>query len=1087
MEYCSILVYNKIAISYSHNQNKKRLIHKKTNIPALLLIFVMFSTSNLSFAETQDYKFTQLKIEDGLSQSTVYSIIQDDKGFMWFGTGNGLNKYDGYKFTVYLNDPADSTSISDDGITTLFEDAEGIIWIGTVAGNVNRFNRKDESFSHKNISAFIGDKNLPVESYYDYPISFSRNLSQTITAICEDENHNLWIGTWGKGIFVIDKNLNLINHYYNDSSSKSLLPTNRIMDILCDTDGNIWIATFGSGFIKGSKNGNGKFEFSSYSNNSLNDYQIIKVFEDSKKNIWIGTYHSGVYFLSREQKKNDSSQVKFVQYKNNPNINSISNNTVMYLEEDKNGNIWIGTLGGGLNRLNTKTGLFTTFRSDPLDQNSLADNDILSLCIDKSGIIWVGSHLGKGVTKIQKNTTKFNLISYQPNNPHSINDGVVWTIHKDKNGLLWIGTYKGGLNCYDLQRNRLLFYRDMSNSKISSNHIRVIREDNFGNLWIGTYDGGLNILNKRSGEFKVYKFNPDDSSSISGNQIQSILIDGNEYYVGTFGGGLCLTKIDGNPFNQQIKFERIVNDVNDNNSLSDNRVYKIYKDDKGLIWICTYGGGINLFNPSSKTFKRFPNTAAEQNNITANNSMTILRDSYNTMWVGTYGGGLYSFDIESGKFSRYSAREGMTSAVVYGIMEDRLKNLWISSDNGIFKYDLINKDFTRFDIKDGLQSLEFSGGAYLTADDGTMFFGGINGINYFKPENIKTNTFIPPVVITSIKVLDNYLKGEHSELELLYNQNTISFEFASLDYSDPRDNQYAFMLEGFDDDWQFTNSSLRIANYTNLAPGEYTFKVRGSNSDGMWNENYASVIIIISPPFWKTYWFIAFVSLITILVLYYIFTIRIKSQLAIEKLKSRIAADLHDNIGSGLTEISILSEVAARNKDTNKSSKELGKISELSRQLVDNMSDIVWVVNPEKDSLHDLIVRLKNSYSDTITSLGCELKVKDLHKLKSIKIPIDVKQNLYLILKEALNNAVKHSKAVLITLTANIEDDKLTITLEDNGVGMNSIDSSIGNGIINMNKRAKAIGWELKINSQADKGSAVVLSGKVRTKKFIKV
>ncbi|MCL6493599.1 MAG: hypothetical protein K6T54_02340 [Ignavibacterium sp.] len=1058
----------------------------------LIILSVILFTSKYSLAEIQDYKFTQLKIEDGLSQSTVYSIIQDKKGFMWFGTGNGLNKYDGYKFTIYLNDPSDTTSISDDGITTLFEDVNGTIWIGTVAGNVNRFNRKDETFTYNNISSFTGELNLPVESYYDYPISFSRNLSQTITAICEDVNHNLWIGTWGKGIFVIDKNFKLIHHFFNDGSSASILPTNRIMDILCDRDGNIWIATFGKGFMKAVKDGNNKFKFISYSkisdkDNSLNDDHIIKVFEDSKKNIWIGTYHSGVFYLSNEHKKNNPEEIKFVQYKNSSNSNSLSNNTVMYFDEDKNGNIWIGTLGGGLNKLNSQTKLFTNFISNPLERNSLADNDILSLCVDKSGIIWVGSHLGKGITKIQKNTTKFNLISHQPNNPQSLNDGVVWAIHQDKNGLLWIGTYKGGLNCYDFQNNKLIFYNNKSNSKITSNHIRVIQEDNFGNLWIGTYDGGLNLYNKASGEFKSYSFNPNDSTSIAGNQIQTILIDGNNYYIGTFGGGLCRATINGNPFNQQLKFERIVNVENDNNSLSDNRVYKIYKDVEGLIWICTYGGGINLFNPSTKIFKRFPNTAAEKNNITANNSMTILRDSYNTMWVGTYGGGLYSFDIESGKFSRYSAREGITSAVVYGIMEDRLKNLWISSDNGIFKYDLINKDFTRFDIKDGLQSLEFSGGAYLTAKDGTMFFGGINGINYFRPENIKTNTFIPPVVITAIKVLDKNLKGEHSELELLYNQNTISFEFASLDYSDPKDNLYAFMLEGFDNDWQFTNSSLRIANYTNLSPGEYIFKVRGSNSDGMWNENYASITIIISPPFWKTYWFIALISLITVLVLYYVFTIRIKSQLAIEKLKSRIAADLHDNVGSGLTEISILSEVAARNKTVNHSSNELGKISELARQLVDNMSDIVWVVNPEKDSLHDLIVRLKNSYSEMITSMGSELRVKGTHNLKNIKIPIDVKQNLYLILKEAMNNAVKHSKASLITLTANIEDDNLTIILEDNGVGINSNESSVGNGIINMNKRAKEIGWNLKINSDAGKGTSVIFGGKIKSKKFFRI
>lgn len=1041
------------------------------------------------FPQTEEYKFTQLKIEDGLSQSTVYSIIQDKKGFMWFGTGNGLNRYDGYYFKQYFNSPSDSNSLSDDGIISMYEDKSGIIWIGTSAGNINRFDRTKEKFSHKNISELIKKSDLPSDYYFDYPISFARNLSQTITAICEDKNHNLWIGTWGKGIIVIDKNFKIQNHFYYDSTDyKSTLPTNRIMDILCDKDGNIWIATFGRGLLKTD------FSKDSYSTNFRKylfekkdfggDNHIIKIFEDSKNNLWIGTYHSGVYFLSSDQKKSNPEKVKFLQYKNSLAANSLSNNAIMYFAEDNDGNIWIGTLGGGLDKFNPRSKSFLNFKSDPWNTNSLADNDILSLCIDNSGIVWAGSHLGKGITKIQKNTTKFNLIGYQPNNQSSLNDGVVWAIYKDKDGLLWIGTYKGGLNCYDPLRKKLLFFKNKSNSKLSSNHIRVIAEDNYNNLWIGTYDGGLNLYNKKTGEVKVYMYNPVDSNSLAGNQIQTILIDGNNYYIGTFGSGLHMVSIQGNPFNRVLKFEKFFNNPNDNKTLSDNRIYKIYKDQKNLIWICTYGGSIELFNPETKTFRHYTNNAVDPENITARNSMTILRDSYNTMWVGTYGGGLYSFDSESGKFTRYSAREGMSSAVVYGILEDKLKNLWMSSDNGIFKYDLINKDFTRFDIKDGLQSLEFSGGAYLYSDDGIMYFGGINGVNYFRPENIKINSFIPPVVITSVKVNDNIIKGEAVNLNLKYYQNNVSLEFASLDFSDPRDNLYAYKLEGFDDDWQFANSSLRIAYYTNLPPGEYVFKVRGSNSDGIWNENYASVTILISPPFWKTYWFLGLVSLTTVFILYYIFTVRIKSQLEIEKLKSKIAADLHDNIGSGLTEISILSEVASRTTGNNASAT-LQKISERSRQLVDSMSDIVWVINPEKDSLHDLMIRLKNSYSDILSSVNCDLKITNLQNLKRVKIPIDIKQNLYLILKEALNNAIKHSKATLIKIEFDSKDDYLNIKLEDNGIGMDFNKTTIGNGIQNMNKRAMAIGWKLEIESKENKGTLIMVSGKIKSGKII--
>jgi signal transduction histidine kinase len=317
-------------------------------------------------------------------------------------------------------------------------------------------------------------------------------------------------------------------------------------------------------------------------------------------------------------------------------------------------------------------------------------------------------------------------------------------------------------------------------------------------------------------------------------------------------------------------------------------------------------------------------------------------------------------------------------------------------------------------------------------------------------------------------------------LILNHKKNFITFEFSSLDYTDPRDNQYSYTLEGLQDDWQLTESSSRSATYTDLRPGTYVFKVRGSNSDGVWSENYASIKIKILYPFWETWWFITLMIILLAAFIYYLGTMRTKNLLAIEKIKSKLAADLHDNIGSGLTEISILSEVASRknNSEQKLSGSELNKISEISRQLVDNMSDIVWVVNPSRDSLHDLILRLKDNYSELLNSMGISFKSKNLESLKEVKLPMDVKQNLYLIFKEAINNSIKHSKCRHITLESNLRNDVLEISLTDDGNGFDETIHSKGNGLKNMEKRAAQIKGRIKIKSSVSSGTSIRFIGK---------
>lgn len=1058
---------------------KMTFMHPKSIILIILLLpEILISTSG-------DYNFKQLRIEDGLSQSTVFTSLQDKLGFMWFGTSSGLNRYDGYSFTIYSHDPGDSLSLSDDRIVSLFEDSDGIMWIGTINGNINKYNRLTDAFTYINILDLIDEEVQSESDYYDYPMSFSRNQSHSITSLIEDRDGNIWIGTWGKGIIVVDKFFQKINHFYHTSFSKSELPTNRIMKLITDENGIIWIGTFGGGLCKAVKNNSGQFLFSNYSQSGSNqtgisDSKIITLLNDSNGNLWIGTYYGGLNKLLNKDKSIDPSTANFNKYFPNGASNSISHSTIMALCEDKLGNIWIGTMGGGLDRYNPALKKFINFRHNPLNPNSLADNDVLSLSVDRAGLVWAGSHLGTGITKIQRSTAKFNLLTHQQENPNSLNDNVIWSIYEDKDNILWVATYRGGLNRIDRRSNQFKFimHDPKSSNTISSNHIRAVAEDRFGNLWIGTYNAGLNILEKNSSRIK--KYINSSTEGLSANQIQSILIDNDEYWIGTFGGGLNYIKTSFNPFNENLIFKHFISDPSNPATLSDNRVYKVFKDSRGTIWIGTFGGGLNKLDLSSNTFFHYKYNPLDNESLADDKVLSVAEDTDGNILVGTYGGGLSKLDPATGKFERYSRKNGFNASVVYGILEDHNKNLWLSTDNGIFKLDSETQRFTRYDISDGIQSREFSGGAYFKSDDGEFFFGGINGLNYFFPDSIISSSFQPNIIITSVKILNENFRGMPTELSLNHDRNLLTFEFASMDFSDPRNNTYAFMLEGFDKEWQLTGSDRRVANYTNLPPGSYTFRVRGSNSEGVWSTAEAEISIFISPPFWQTWWFITLVLLAAASLTYYISTLRIKNLLAIERLKTRLAADLHDNVGSGLTEISILSELAAFKSDSKNpgSQKELRIISDLSRQLVDNMSDIVWVVNPQRDSLHDLIVRLKNYYGETLNSLGISFKVSNLEKLKDIKLPIDFKQNLYLILKEAINNAIKHSKCSIIHLDANARNDVIEVSVSDDGVGLDESNSGYGNGIKNIKQRAASIGGRVKWKSSPEQGTSVKFIGK---------
>jgi len=1061
----------------------------------IILFSILFFSS--SFSQTDEYIFRQLTDADGLSQSTIFAVIQDREGFLWLGTIDGLNRYDGYEFRVYVNDASNTSSISDNFISALYEDSDGFIWVGTVNGYLNCFDRKTEVFKRYFVNDFFETIKNPESAFYDYPLAFSRNQINTITAIAEDDEGYLWIGTWGNGLIKFDRNEGRGTHFHNDPNNPLSLSSDRVIDIISDRNNDLWIATFGGGLNKlvrdnFNTNEQSKVQSANFvryrslesNKSSLSDDKTICLFEDKVGNIWIGTFYGGLNKLDTINKTLPPDKAVFKYYLENKKLsNSISDNTVMAITQDFEGYLWIGTFGGGIDRFEIDKETFINFSKISSPQNSFSDLEILSLFVDRSGILWAGSHLGEGVTKIQKYYSKFESINSRSAGSLKLNDDVVWSLFKDSKENLWVGTYRGGVNVLNFGSNQSKIYKKIPDQPngISDNHIRSIAEDRLGNIWIGTYSGGLNRIDKSGQKVEIFKNEPGNSNSLSANQVLDIYVQSeNEIWVATFGGGLNKLTFDENSSGTP-EFKTYRKNPSNPNSLSDDRVYTILKDSKENFWIGTYGGGLNKFDEQKGTFEVFSTNPKNPQSALSEKILSIYESLNSILWIGTSGGGLHQFNPETNSFKNYSSAQGLTSSVVYGILEDSNANLWLSTDDGIFLFNIDTEKFTQFGIEDGVQSLEFSGGAYFKGSDGNMFFGGINGFNYFNPDSITINQYVPPVVISNIKVMDERISGEPEELILSYDQNFISIEFSALDFSVPKRNRYSYILEGFQKSWTFTDGSSRTAIYTNLPAGEFTFRVKGSNSDGIWSENAASIRIIINPPFFQTWWFVTLIVIIIVFFIYYLGTIRVKSQLEIEKLKLKIASDLHDNIGAGLTEISILSEVAERSEGHSSSivKKDLQKISETARQLVDSMSDIVWVVNPQRDSLHDLIVKLKDSYNEFFSSIGISFQVNNVEKSDDIKLPMDYKQNLLLMFKEAINNAIKYSGCRKLTLEAFYENDIIKIVLKDDGTGFDLNKVKFGNGIKNMENRANKIKGKLSWESKVGQGTSVIFSGKL--------
>ncbi|MFY0715255.1 response regulator [Seonamhaeicola sp. NFXS20] len=831
----------------------------------IIFVFVVKITTN-GQVNTEDYNTLKLKhfsISDGLSQSSVLAIHQDRDGFLWFGTRDGLNKYNGKSFQVFRHSNQDSTSLSHSLIKCVIEDSKGDLWVGTVDG-LNKYIPENDAF---------------------------------------------------------------IRFYYN--TNKLNYENNEIWDIVEASEGYLWLAT-----SMGLKKFNTKTnEFVDYPYPRQGSYILKKpiralLWVETTKQLWVKTTEDIVVFNVHK------NTIKRYQYPEN-SPKELNKNNVSVFYQDKRGQIWLG-FKNGLAILNPKTDKFEFFKSKYLKKAKINIKNVRSIVEDNVGNLWVGTY--KGLYIYSNNKDVFFHHLHDENNPNSLSQNSIYTIYEDNRGDVWIGTYAGGVNYFDRSFDVFKhFSAGISNKKLNYSVVSSLVEDQNNNLWVGTEGGGVNVYNVKTRAFNYLTHEPNNSNSISANNVKAMIQDrkGN-FWIGTHDEGLNFL----NPHKKPYKFKKYKNNPKDENSLSDNRIIALQEDTENNIWIGTSGGGLNVLNTTTNLIKKVDTEeltgkiiytisqslskdtlfvggdkglckvnvktmsvvpihylGSEMAKQSARAVLSIYQSDENNIWVGTEGDGLYCYNFHRRESTKFGTLQGLPNDIVYGILPDNQENIWLSTNKGLCRLNLNTFNVKNFNELDGLQSNEFNYGAYLKNRKGELIFGGAKGFNIFNPENIKENTYIPPVLITKININNRKIiniTDNVNEIVLKHNQNVFSLDFFALSYSQPNKNQYAYKLEGFDEEWNFIGNK-NSATYTNLDAGNYTFKVKASNNDGLWNEEGDSIKVKVLPAPWFTWWaYLIYIGIIIILLYqirkYSLIRIQERNELKQERLeKERIA------------------------------------------------------------------------------------------------------------------------------------------------------------------------------------------------------
>ena len=996
-------------------------VNKKINIILILVCIFSCLKISTSYANIREsFNFKNITIEDGLSQSTVETIYQDSKGYIWIGTNDGLDRYNGYEFKHYKHDKYDKNSIANNYIVDIIEDKNGYIWVSTIGG-LSRINPdKDE-----------------IKNYYSKEDSGNLSNSNLWQILCTKDNR--LIASTIDGLNVYDKNKDKFTRILYKEGE---LPSQYIYSLEEDINGHIWVGT-DNGLVELDKDLN---IVKSYQD-AIEDSDVYNVYDDSKGNIWVCTLDNGLFKINLDDKSVEN-------YKNNNSKISIPSNNVRDIISDSEGKLWIAT-DKGLCTFDYEREEFITYNKKSYQSNSLIDDEIFCLLKDSSGLIWIGTYSGISRFNPNSNFTHFKLDPYEDN---SISGNVIHGIYEDDDKTLWIGTNESGVNVINGESIKHL---NKENSNIVSDLIEDIT--GFKNyIFIGTNEG-LSVLVKNDKTAKNYTItNYTTKDGLPSNKIRSLFIDSKGYlWIGTNKG---LAILDTNN-NKIIDITYILDEM----GVSDKFIRAVYEDSKGNYYIgCFLEGGLIKINPNTKEYKIYKNIENDDSSISNNSIRYINEDLYGNILVGT-SHGINILNLSTDKFNHYTEKDGLINNTIYGILVDKNNGIWMSTNAGISKLSTEDATFKNFTITDGLQSNEFNGRACFKSKDGNMYFGGINGFNVFNSQDIELSTFEPKVIFDNFEI-NGTNKKDISNIKFKSNENNIKINFFTNDYKNTKTTQYYYKLEGLENEWNMTNSNSLV--FANLGSGDYTLKIKTITQHGVMSDE-SSVHFTINPPIWRSNYAICiYLILIIISILRYMHKVNtldrlvnertnklrkemekneqlFKKVLSLEQNKNNYFVNLSHELRTPLNVLSSINQLIKEftKKDNfitpEKLSYYMGIMDRNCSRLLSLINNLIdhtkiennsYIINKKDEDIVYLVEETVLDMKDYIEEKGLELIFDTDVEEKVIRCDkVDIERCII----NLVGNAVKFtSEGGLIEVLLQDLDDKVKIIVKDNGIGI---------------------------------------------------
>lgn len=1022
----------------------------------LLFFWVSVHSSTLC---AQPYKPCNISLSQGLAQSVVYKIVQDRQGFVWMATQDGLNRYDGTGFKIFRENPFDTTTLSSNFITALFIDHRGWLWVGTQNHGLNLFvpgsdkfrhffANGDHTISHNGINDIYEDSrhNLWIATVRgldlltlkgDDPATATASIKKinlkSVTAkeqepvaykVFTDKKNNVWAGT-KDGLFRMaftDADLSKIDLYNEENGA--LAGSNDIRAIAQDATGKLWIGSSFGLHVYNEDSGKFVTVFKIYPEleAQFKTGQLSDLFSDSFGNMWIGTNGGGLFELKNENVKKPMTEWKFESVKLGKERSA---SYILAIAEDKinPGLMWIGTFAEGAYKL---VPVLKNFYSDHLEFENMETPLVTCLMKDNDGLVWLGTQ--NGLVKQNKATHTYEVYKYN-NKPGASLANYITSVLQDREGKIWVAS-DDGVSHFVLTNGKADFIRYSTDKEYDQKAIRTLYLDDKNNVYV-IYRSAVFRYDRKEDVFKKYTENLDSTDLQRGYSFSCMLIDRqNQCWLGSTMGLV---------------------------------VYRHH-----------IGEEIDFTKPEV-----FYHQLRDTNTLRSQNIQSLMQDSKGNIWIGTTNG-LTRANVSDNKivFTNYSSANGIKNNFVYAAVEDPQTGfLWLSTNGGLTRFDPAGKATMNFDINDGLQSNEFNAGAYSRADDGELFFGGIQGYTSFYPSQIKLDTVAPRVYLTDFVIPGKpqafiFDATSNKSVTLKYAENSFTIDFIALHYNDPAKNQYAYKLEGFQQDWTYCGTSHQV-NFSHVPPGEYTFRVKAANNDGYFSPVDDTLTIVIKPPFYKTIWFYLLLLAFVAGVLWLLHIYRLKMKLTqikeVERIRKETAADFHDELGHRLTTISWFSEILKKKLKPEQVElrSHLDKIIETSGNLYLTMKDLLWAMDPEKDSVYHMYAQLKNFGEELFDHTGVEFHTNGVQdELKSYDLPLSYKRHILLIFKEIMHNSLKHGDASATFLDLERTNGSLILRFGDDGKGFDPANESLnGNGMKNVRRRAEIIHAETNIKS----------------------